>query len=153
MSTTIEFARAAAISGTVASLVTTALLAALSVSEDKAALRATNATSHWLHGDRAGHIDEIDAGHTGLGYVTHHASAVFWAALFEMIRPSPQTDIAGTARAAALTAAIAGLVDYGLVPRRVTPGWELVMPARKVAMAFVALAAGLTVGGLVSARA
>lgn len=152
MSNTTDVVRAAAISGSIASVVTTALLAMMSASEGRGALQATNATSHWLHGDDAGGVSALDVEHTGVGYMTHHASAVLWAALFEMIRPRPRSDIGGTARAAVATAALAAVVDYGLVPRRVTPGWELVMPSRKVALGFVSLAAGLLIGGLASAR-
>jgi hypothetical protein len=40
-----------------------------------------NATSHWLHGEEAGKIKQVDAIHTGAGYATHHAACVLWAPL------------------------------------------------------------------------
>jgi hypothetical protein len=51
---------------------------------------------------------------------------------------------------AAGTAAIAGAVDYGLVPRRLSPGWEHALPPRGVAAGFAALGLGLALGALVT---
>ncbi len=150
MSNLTAIVKSASISGSVAGVVSAAALAALSGSEGRGAVRPVNATSHWLHGDSAGRARDIDFEHTMVGYTTHHLSSVFWALLFEAIRPRPLDDLAGTARAACATAAVAGVVDYALVPRRVTPGWELVLPVRKIVLAYVALAAGLTIGGLLS---
>jgi hypothetical protein len=147
-------ARSALISGSVASAVATAALIAMSKLEGKTAVQPVNATSHWLHGSGAGAVRQLDVRHTLLGYVTNHAAAVFWALLFERLRPRrPGDDLLDTAKAAACVSAVAAVVDYGLVPRRLTPGWELALSKRSVAAGFLALAAGLTLGGLLSARA
>jgi hypothetical protein len=47
-------------------------------------------------------------------------------------------------------AAIAAAVDYGMVPKRLTPGWEDVLSKRSIAVTYVALAAGLALGALVN---
>src|SRR5690606_31811586 len=44
------------------------------------------------------------------------------------------------------TATIAGLVDYGLMPARLRPGWELVLPPLAVVAGLVALGVGLSLG-------
>jgi len=49
-------------------------------------------------------------------------------------------------------AAIAAAVDYGITPKRLTPGWELVLSKRAIALAYVAMAFGLTTGALVTQR-
>lgn len=141
----------ATLSGTVAGVVSAAALAGLSVLQGTTAAQPLNATSHWWHGDRAADTDGFDLPHTGLGFATHHASSVFWALLFETLRARDgRSSLGPIVRDAALVSATASLVDYGIVSRRLSPGWELVLPARSVAAGFVALAAGLTLGGLLS---
>ena len=57
--------------------------------------------------------------------------------------------------AAASGVAVAGVayvVDYHLIPRRLTPGWELRLPRRSVALGFVALGVTLAVAGFLRAR-
>src|SRR3954469_2300476 len=75
--------RASLVSGTIASLVSTAALLLLAKAEKKSALQPVNATSHWLHGAKAAGQNTADAAHTAVGYATHHASAVFWALPFQ----------------------------------------------------------------------
>lgn len=151
-----KFAKAglsASLSGSVASLITTIALAALARAEGKGALQPTNSTSHWLHGDNAGRVREIDAAHTLTGYGTHHASAIFWALPFELWlqnrRPRGPGEMLLEASA---MSAIAAAVDYGLAPKRFTPGWEEVLPVRSIVATYGALAVGLAAGGLLTQR-
>jgi hypothetical protein len=111
----------AAVSGTLASLAMTAALSALARQEHRGALQPINATSHWLHGERAGAVAQADAAHTAVGYATHHASAWFWALLFErwLLAHPPRTALALIKDAAAMSA-VAAVVDYALVPKRLT---------------------------------
>ena len=149
-----EILLSAAITGTVASLTTTAALAALAKAEGKGALQPTNSTSHWLHGEEAGHVDRADAAHTLVGYGTHHASAFFWALPFEAwLAMRPPRSTSELLSDAAVMAGIAAAVDYGLVPKRLTPGWEEVLSKRSVAVTFAAMALGLAAGAAISDRA
>lgn len=143
----------ATLSGSVASVVTTAALAALARAEGRGALQPTNSTSHWLHGESAGRVRSMDAAHTLTGYATHHASAVFWALPFEywLQRRPPRTGGELLLDAAAMSA-IAAAVDYGLAPKRFTPGWEDVLPTRSLVATYGALALGLAAGALVTQR-
>lgn len=148
-----EIAGAALVSGSIASVVSGVALAVLARAEGASAAQPLNATSHWLHGDGAGSVRRTDARHTAIGYATHHASAVFWALLFESLRRRPvRADLDDAARAAMATAAIAAVVDYGLMPRRLRPGWLLAVSRPSLAAAFAALAGGLVIGGLASSR-
>ena len=56
-------------------------------------------------------------------------------------RRSSRTDLGAVARDAAVAAATAAVVDYVFTPHRLTPGWELVLPPRSMALAYVAMAA------------
>ena len=143
----------AVISGTFASVVSGAVLATLAKAEGKDAVQPLNATSHWLQGELSGQVTEVDAAHTGLGVATHHGACMFWATVFETFRDASPTDsVGGIVRDAVAVSAIAAAVDYGLVPKKLTPGWEEVLPARSIAGGFAGLALGLALGGMVTAK-
>ena len=143
----------ALISGSVAGVASTAVVAAMGRAEGEGALRPINATSHWLYGDRAAVAQRGGGWPTLIGFATNHAAAVFWALLFETIRARRgNRDLAGTATSALAVAATAAVVDYGLMPRRLTPGWELAVSKGSVGAGLLALAAGLTLGGLLADR-
>src|SRR5689334_2092315 len=55
-------------------------------------------------------------------------------------------------RNAAVMSAIAAIVDYGITPRQLTPGWELTLTRKSMVGAFAGLALGLTAGALLSRR-
>jgi hypothetical protein len=139
------------VTGTVASVISTAALAALAKVEGQRPMKPANSTSHWLHGDSAGSFDGVDVEHTGLGLATHHASAMFWALPFEawLAFRSPRSSIE-LLRDATVVSAMAAIVDYGIVPKRLTPGWELSLSKKSMTGAFASLAIGLAAGALVS---
>jgi hypothetical protein len=141
----------AAVSGTIASVLMAATLAALARREGKGAAQPLNATSHWLHGERASAIRHADLPHTALGYATHHASAWLWALLFERWLTDRPPHSSGTVlRKATLISALAAGVDYGLTPKRLTPGWENVLSKGAMALTYVAMALGLVTGALLN---
>ena len=141
------------ISGTVASGVSAAVLAVLARAEGASFLQPINATSPWLQGESAGDVKELDFKHTGTGLATHQGACVFWASLFEALRATaPYAGPSRIVRDAAAVSMIAAVVDYGLMPRRLRPGWEGPLPIRSVAGGFAGLALGLAVGGLLTSR-
>jgi hypothetical protein len=141
----------ALVTGTAASVVSTAALALLARGEGKSTFQPTNATSHWLHGDRAASHREPDAAHTLIGYATHHVSTLFWAMPFEAwLAFQPPHTTAELLRDACAMSAIAAAIDYGATPKRLTPGWELVLSKRSMAATYGAMALGLAAGALVA---
>lgn len=141
----------ALVTGTTASIVSTAALALLARAEGKSPYQPTNATSHWLHGDGAGNHRGADVGHTLVGYGTHHASTLFWALPFQIwLAARPPRSRLELLRDASVMAAIAASVDYGVTPKRLTPGWELVLSKPSMVATFGALALGLTTGALLA---
>ncbi len=126
------------ISGTAASLVTTGVLAGLARREGRHLAQPANATSHWYWGEDAGRFRRIDVEHTVLGFVTHHAASILWAGLFEAARRFyPGRTRLGDALA---VSALAAAVDYGLVPKRLTPGWEKVVSPGAIGVTYGAMA-------------
>lgn len=100
-----------------------------------------NATSHIVWGDEAGRRDAVSAKYTGTGALLHYGAALFWAAFHEAL-PGP-----APLRAAA-TAVTAYVVDYHVVPRRLTPGFEMRVSSGALAAVYGALALGLWAGSL-----
>ena len=139
------FLRGVLVSGTVAGTAA-AIAVSLAGRREAGALAAPlNATSHIVWGNEAAQRDEWSAKYTGIGAALHYASAVFWAALYELL-PGP-----APARALA-TAATAYIVDYHVVPRRLTPGWEKRISGRALAATYGALAVGLLLSSLIEPR-
>ena len=141
----------ALVSGTIGGVAMAAALAWLAKKEGKAAVQPVNATSHWLHGEHAGTVRGVDFAHTGVGFGTHHASALFWAFIFEewLETQPPRTPVL-MLRDASVMSAIAAAVDYGITPKRFTPGWEEVLSPRSIGIAYGAMALGLAAGAMLT---
>jgi hypothetical protein len=56
--------------GALGALASAAAASTAAKAEGKGALQPLNATSHWLHGPRAGRVRELDAAHSGVGLAT-----------------------------------------------------------------------------------
>jgi hypothetical protein len=142
--------REGAVAGTVATVVSTALLAVIGQRENASAVAPVNAVSHWLWGDESLHADGADLRHTLTGFVTHHLAAVFWASLYSLLhghRDRAKTPVQAVAGGIA-TSAVAYAVDYHVVPQRLTPGWEHRMGPRSLALTYGSLAVGFALGAL-----
>jgi hypothetical protein len=145
-------ARAAA-SGSIAGLVTTAAVALAGVRHAGSAVAPINATSHVLYGDDAGTADTVDLKHTLPGLLINTGAGVFWALVHELLLARlPRRDRTAAAASGAAVAGLAYAVDYHLIPRRLSPGWELKLPRGSVAIGFVALGLSLSVAALLRAR-
>lgn len=138
------------VTGSLASVLSTATLLASGKRETGSAVAPVNAASHWLWGDAALRADGVSWRHTGAGYVTQHLASVFWAVLYARVyghRPEakrlPQAIAGGIA-----TSAVAAVVDYGLVPRRLTPGYENRLSTPAMVATFGSIAAGIALGSL-----
>lgn len=146
-------AQRAMVSGSIASILSTAVLATLGKRQAGSFVAPTNATSHWLWGDRAYGEQAASLRHTGVGYTTHHASAMFWAVIYErLLQRRPHPSAAQIVSDAALVTGLAAAVDYGITPQRLRPGFEKRLPRASVTAAFVALGLGLAVGALLNRR-
>ena len=104
---------------------------------------ALNATSHMLWGDRARLKNSPSAKYTGVGLLANYGASVLWAVLYEALGRRKRRSAGRAIRDAAITSAVAYLVDYHVVPRRLTPGFELRLPDRALAGIYAALAIGL----------
>jgi hypothetical protein len=136
-----DLAMGTVLSGTAVALVTTAVLSLIAQARGRHPVETINATSHWFWGDKAARTRAVDGKHTAVGFVTHHLASMLWASVFQFLRRaspgrSPLTDAAGVT-------ALAAVVDYAVVPKRLTPGWEKVVPPAAIALAYGAMMIGL----------
>ena len=134
------------LSGTCASILSTVALASRGRSEAGSAVAPINAVSHWYWGDRATRVDQANVKNTVPGYLTHHATSIFWAVLFEKVFGGVMRGRPGrTLAMSAATAAVACFVDYQMTPRRLTPGFEHRLSRVSLFLVYAAFAAGLAV--------
>jgi hypothetical protein len=135
-----------AVSGGIASLLSTALIAARSARATGSPFSGTNAVSHCVWGESAKLQRRFSVRHTVLGYAIHHASAVFWAALYERATPPALRAAKPLLNNAVVVTAVAGVTDYLLMPKRLQPGFESSLSLRSTLAAYAAIAAGLALG-------
>lgn len=152
MKTWTESARAATLSGALASMTSAAALLATAALERERPEGPVNAISHWVWGDRALRRDGLTLRHTLLGYVIHHLSATFWAVFYERFLHRRDRTPVEVLRDAAITSAVACTVDFKLTPHRLTPGYEHRLSRRSLAVVYAAFAVGLAAAAFVQKR-
>jgi hypothetical protein len=81
--------------------------------------------------------------HTAVGYVIHHCSSVFWAALHEWAFGRKGKRVPRMCLDAALTSAGAYFVDYYIAPKRLRPGFRKHLSPGAILASYAAFAAGL----------
>jgi hypothetical protein len=130
-------------SGTLAAIAVSIVASLAARRESGSAAAALNATSHVVWGERAGRQDRYSVKYTATGFATNYGAAVFWAALYEALGGGrPRTRLRAL-RDSALVAAAAYITDYHVVPRRLTPGFEMRISRGALAAVYAALALGL----------
>jgi hypothetical protein len=133
------------VSGSFASILTTAVMACLGKHRHNSAYGPTNAVSHALWGDSAFWKNTPSLRYTGLGYGLHHLSSVFWATLYSAVyghrneAKRPVNAIIGSGT----TAAVACFIDYKLTPKRLTPGFEHRLSKPEMTCVYAALGLGI----------
>jgi hypothetical protein len=136
--------RRAFVSGSVASILSTAVLAACGRLENGAAAGPVNGPSQWIWGRLAAHVRRPSLRHTLTGYAVHHLCSCSWAVLHERWRGRDERPQAVIAKAAA-TAALASFVDYQLTPKRLRPGFETQLSKPSLLAVYAAFAVGLAI--------
>jgi len=135
--------------GGLAALTTTATVAGCGKVETGSAAAPINAISHIVWGDRAARVNRPTLKYTLVGILLNSAAVTMWAAVFAALFGSrhrdPQSLPARLAQGA-FVAASAYVVDYALVPNRLTPGFEKRLSGRSLLAIYAVLAASLALG-------
>ena len=116
------------------------------------AASALNATSHFLWGERAAYERDYSLKYTGSGFVANYGASVFWALFYEALGRGRRRSRARALIDGAAVSAAAYVTDYHLVPRRLTPGFEMRMPRAALACVYAALGLGLSAKDLWNSR-
>ncbi len=140
-------------SGSTAAALSTAGLALMSQRGSGNPWRATNDISHCVWGEPAFSERRLDWAHTGLGYGIHHASSIFWSAVFERAfgDQAEQRRIAGALAGGLAVAGLAAFVDYKLTPERLQPGFERHLSRPAMTVFYVLFGLGLALPGVLRA--
>jgi hypothetical protein len=132
-------------SGSVASVVTTAVLAACGAAERRSPPGPLNGPSQWIWGEQASYRRGFSVRYTVIGFVIHHAMSVLWATVFERFnhRERGTASPAKLLATAAATSAVASLIDLRVVPSRLSPGFERQLSRPSLFMTYGAFALAL----------
>lgn len=143
-----------AVSGAIASLLSTAVLAVQGQRETGSPFAPTNAISHWIWGDHAADHDEANKRHTLVGYAIHHAASTLWAVCYEKWFGDQvsRKNIVPAAAGAVAVSALACFVDYELTPRRLRPGYEMRLSRPALFWTYAAVGAGFLLSSVLDRR-
>ena len=135
----------ALVTGSIVCVATVATAAIRGMTDSGSAFAPINATSHVVYGPKAGDVDVPDFKHTMLGLAINAGASVFWATLYERLfgRAGNRGDVSRSLLGGGVVAALAYLVDYHLVPKRLTPGWEERVSGRSLGIIFGAMGLSL----------
>lgn len=141
------------VTGALATAATSVTMALCGKAEGMPAVAPFNAVSHILYGDRAATIDEARADTTAPGFALNAAAMGLWAGVHDALFGEKSKHDLGTALlAGAATSAAAYIVDYYVVPKRLTPGFELRLSGGSMLAIYGALAVALAIGTLLEAK-
>ena len=134
--------------GAVASVATTVAIAALGKAEGTTAAAPINAISHILWGDEAATQDDLSATYTLTGLGLNTAAVGSWAALYELCFGGRRKEgvLAKALLGGAAISLLAYVVDYFVVPERLTPGFEKRLSGASLFAIYVVLALSLGLG-------
>jgi len=154
MKTWPQAVRDGAVSGSVASILSTAVLSMRGRQEAGTASAPTNAISHWFWGDRATRRDEPSGRYTAVGYAIHHASATLWAVVYEKWfgEKAERRELLPAVAGGAAVAALACFVDYKVTPHRLRPGFEKRLSTPSLFLVYASFGASLVLRGLAASR-
>ncbi|MGH8762939.1 MAG: hypothetical protein ACREUR_06855 [Nitrosospira sp.] len=137
--------RSGLVSGTVASIVSTISLAIFGKAELDKSAAPMNGPSQWIWGRHAPYENRFSLRYTVVGYTIHHAASIFWAILHEKLRPrlNPARSKTATIAPAIATTVAAYIVDFYVIPERLTPGFEHRLSKHSLLMVYGTFALGL----------
>jgi hypothetical protein len=108
-----------------------------------------NAVSHIVWGDRAAERAAPSAKYTATGAALNGVAVTGWALLHAALfrRGSPRRGLLRALAGGATIAALAWVVDYHVVPRRLSPGFEARLSNRDLLAVYAVLALCFAYGG------
>lgn len=140
--------RKAMISGSIASLLSAIFLAILGKGELGKTAAPINGPSQWVWGKYASFLNYFSWRYTGVGYVIHHAASIFWALFYEKINPGKNCQ--GIVIPTLMVSVVAYIVDFYVVPKRFSPGFERRLSKGSLFVVYGIFALGLAGGSYIN---
>jgi hypothetical protein len=109
-----------------------------------------DAMSHIAYGDKAFAHTELCAKHTLVGAALNAGAMGTWAWVHARIARRRPRSVTRAFVTGAAVAALAYVVDYHVVPRRLTPGFEARLSPRGFVAMYAVMAASLAAGELLA---
>ena len=138
-----------------AAAATTAMVAICGELEEGNSVAPLNAISHILWGESAARRDHASMKHTAAGVALNTLAITSWGATYEVVFGSAARK--GNMKAAILggisIAGLAYVVDYYIVPRRLTPGFEKRLSPASMLAIYATLALTLPLASILDRRA
>lgn len=144
----------AAVSSILPSALSVAALVLRGKRETGTAAAPLNAPSHWLFGREALRANRPSWRHTASGVLIHHGSSMLWGAVYShfFCKRGKKRSVAELGAGAIGVTAVAALVDFKLVPSRLTPGFEHRLSRQSLWLTYGSFAAGLALTGILYSR-
>lgn len=148
-----ELLRHFSLSGTVSGLLMSTVVGIVSRLTRGQSGPGLNAISHILWGAKAAQQPAWTLRYTATGLLLNQVACLFWAGCYEVLRQRKRPHRVTRPAADAMTiAAVAYVVDYHLIPKRFTPGFELVFSRRLFPLLYLGLAGALFAGSSCGGR-
>jgi hypothetical protein len=141
-----DAAEAAVIPG----LATTAAVSLSGYLEDNNAAAPLNAVSHIPFGKEAFEQEDVSLKYTATGSALNAAAIASWATVYEATfgRAARRGNVAAGVLGGAAVAGLAYVVDYYVVPKRLTPGFEERLSGGSMLAVYAVLGATLPLASL-----
>ena len=108
-----------------------------------APLQPLNTVAHVLVGSRAFYVRGLDPLVTPAGMLVHVVSLVAWGMLFSLA--SGRARVAGAWVIAVLFATVVAVIDFGVLPERLSPGFEAMLSTGEVIVVYGVMAVAVAV--------
>ena len=132
-------------------VVTMAVLMSVTLREKKPALEGVNAISHIFFDKQALGQANFSAKYTLSALLLNFGAMLGWAAVAEasfVLLKLPPREFTTSAMVAIVVSVMAYVVDFHVVPKRLTPGFELVISKRSLLIIYVGLAVAFFIGAM-----
>lgn len=142
-----EFLRKSCLTGTASGLLMSTVVGMVSQLTVGRSAPGLNAISHIVWGEKAARQPTWTFRYTGTRLLLNHIACLFWAGCYEALWRKHRSQRVMSSAADAMTIALlAYVVDYHIIPKQFTPGFELVFPKKLFPVLYLGLAGALLAG-------
>jgi hypothetical protein len=141
------------LSGSVASVTSTLALGICGQWESGSAAGPINGPSQWLWGEAEAYTKQTTWRHTATGYLIHHTMSILWANVYEELQSRSQSNsVASTCANAAIVSTLGYVIDYGVAPKRLRPGFKKHLGPASIFCVYASFGVGLALATRLSSR-